>query len=77
MDIGIKVISKGTDYIDFLVNDDSNLYRYESFTGKMRKLFGFDSNFGKSVRGSKCKAIERLAKIAFDNNLPVAFSVVY
>lgn len=76
--ICIKVEDRRADYMDFTVSyeasDDLNLYRYEASTGKMKKLFGF-SGYGQAVRGKKRKAVEALAKIAFDNNLPFAASI--
>lgn len=72
MSNGINVMTRGTDYIDFTIAGDSqSLYRYESFTGKMRKLFGI-GNYGKAVRGKERARIEAVAKIVFDNNLPFA-----
>lgn len=76
--ICIKVENRYPDYMDFTVSyessDDLNLYRYDSLTGKMNKLFGF-SGYGQAVRGKKRKAVEALAKIVFDNNLPFAVAM--
>lgn len=70
---GIKVTYTGTDYIDFIIaNDDENLYRYEKHTGKMRKLIGFGrGNFGKAIRGKQREIVEKYARYAFENNLPL------
>lgn len=59
-------------YIDFIVSSDpDNLYRYEEYTGKMRKLFGFGrDNFGKALRGSARQKVEEMAKTAYENGLP-------
>lgn len=70
---GIHIITREADYIDFIVTSDpQSLYRFESRTGKMRKLFGM-GNFGQAVRGKERGRIEKLAKIAFEDKLPVAF----
>lgn len=73
--ICIKVEERQKDYMDFLVSlDDQSIYRYESATGKMRKLFGF-GGYGQAVRGKKRKEVEALAKIVFDNDIPFAVAI--
>lgn len=71
---GIKVEMRNMQYkyIDFTVNSDpANLYRYEEFTGKMRKLFGVGkNNYGKALRGKERQKVEAFAKLAYENNLP-------
>ena len=73
--ICIKVEDRRRDYMDFTVSvDEQTLYRYESATGKMRKLFGF-GGYGKTIRGKKRKEVEALAKTVFDNGLPFAVAM--
>lgn len=67
---GIKVESRGAGYIDFTVANDCNLYRYEESTGKMKKIFGFPSEWSKALRGKERKRVEKYAAIAYERNLP-------
>ena len=74
---GIKVIYRGTDYIDFeIANDESNLYRYVRGEATFHKLFGLGkNNFGKAVRGNERKKINDIVKHVFENNLPFAIII--
>lgn len=60
--IFIKVEDRRRDYMDFTVSaDEQTLYRYESQTGKIRKLFGF-GGYGQAVRGKNVKRSNPLLK---------------
>ncbi len=73
--ICVKVEARYKDYMDFTVSlDELSLYRYETSTGKMSKLFGIN-NYGKAVRGKSRKVVETLAKTVFENGLPFGFSI--
>jgi hypothetical protein len=70
--LAIKVITRGTNYIDFeVIGDTQNLYRYIKGENGFKKLFGVGkNNFGKAIRGNARNTINRLVKIVFENNLP-------
>lgn len=71
---GIKVINRVNETtLDFEIYPaDGVLYRYDAETEKVRKVFGMPGTYGKAIRGNERKAVEAVAKIAYENNLPFA-----
>lgn len=70
---GIKVLNRRETSIDFeIYPSDGCLYRYEVETDKIRKVLGLPGTYGKALRGNTRKAVEAVARVAYENDLPFA-----
>lgn len=56
--------------------DSGNIYEYNAESGKISKLMGFGpGNYGKALRGKAREDAEKLARMAYENRMPLVIAI--